>query len=66
MRRLPQHAILWVVGIFVVGPLIYGVISGFKSTAQLSSNMFGLPSPWVTSNYTAARRASGGRSSAAR
>jgi raffinose/stachyose/melibiose transport system permease protein len=52
MRRLPQHAIIWVVGIFVVGPMIYGVISGFKNTAQLSSNMFGLPSPWVTSNYT--------------
>jgi raffinose/stachyose/melibiose transport system permease protein len=53
MKRLPQHAIIWVVGVFVVGPLIYGVISGFKSTSQLSSNMFGLPSPWITSNYTA-------------
>ncbi len=50
--RLSQHAIIWFVGIFVVGPLIYGVLSGFKSTSQLSSNMFGLPSPWVTSNYT--------------
>lgn len=53
MRRLPQHTILWVVGLLVVGPLIYGVLSGFKSTSQLSTNMFGLPHPWVTSNYTA-------------
>jgi raffinose/stachyose/melibiose transport system permease protein len=52
MRRLPLHAILWIVGILVVGPLVYGVLSGFKSTSQLSTNMFGLPSPWVTSNYT--------------
>ncbi|MGH3379259.1 MAG: carbohydrate ABC transporter permease, partial [Actinoallomurus sp.] len=52
MRRLPLHAILWIVGILVVGPLVYGVLSGFKSTSQLSANMFGLPSPWVTSNYT--------------
>ena len=52
-KNLPMHAIVWIVGVFVVGPLVYGVISGFKSTSQLSSNMFGLPHPWVTSNYTA-------------
>jgi raffinose/stachyose/melibiose transport system permease protein len=47
-----RHGIIWVVGILVVGPLVFGVLSGFKSTPQLSSNLFGLPSPWVTSNYT--------------
>lgn len=47
-----QHSVIWVVGVLVVGPLIFGLISGFKSTSQLSGNMFGLPSPWVTSNYT--------------
>jgi raffinose/stachyose/melibiose transport system permease protein len=52
MKRLFQHTIIWVVGVFVVGPLVYGVLAGFKSTSQLSTNMFGLPSPWVTSNYT--------------
>ncbi|MCW2915707.1 MAG: msmG [Actinomycetia bacterium] len=52
MKRLFQHTTVWVVGVFVVGPLVYGVLAGFKSTSQLSTNMFGLPSPWVTSNYT--------------
>ncbi|MFI6876803.1 MULTISPECIES: carbohydrate ABC transporter permease [Streptomyces] len=36
----------------MVTPLLYALVSGFKSTDQLSSNPFGLPSPWVTSNYT--------------
>ncbi|WP_229888984.1 carbohydrate ABC transporter permease [Streptomyces mirabilis] len=36
----------------MVTPLLYALISGFKSTDQLSSNTFGLPHPWVTSNYT--------------
>lgn len=47
-----QHGIIWVVGVLVVGPLVFGVLSGFKSTNQLSSNLFGLPSPWAASNYT--------------
>ncbi|WP_330469257.1 carbohydrate ABC transporter permease [Streptomyces longwoodensis] len=33
-------------------PLLYAVLSGFKSTDQLSRNPVGLPDPWVTSNYT--------------
>ncbi|QIY97756.2 carbohydrate ABC transporter permease [Streptomyces sp. S1D4-11] len=36
----------------MVTPLLYALVSGFKSTDQLSSNTFGLPHPWVTSNYT--------------
>ncbi|MET7516987.1 carbohydrate ABC transporter permease [Streptomyces sp. NPDC005480] len=36
----------------MVTPLLYALISGFKSTDQLSDNSFGLPSPWVVSNYT--------------
>nr|WP_238431733.1 carbohydrate ABC transporter permease [Streptomyces cavernae] len=36
----------------MVTPLLYALVSGFKSTKQLSGNTFGLPSPWVTSNYT--------------
>ncbi|MFE9650986.1 carbohydrate ABC transporter permease [Streptomyces sp. NPDC006365] len=36
----------------MVTPLLYALVSGFKSTDQLSRNTFGLPDPWVTSNYT--------------
>jgi raffinose/stachyose/melibiose transport system permease protein len=33
-------------------PLVYAVVSGFKSTSRLSDNPIGLPHPWVVSNYT--------------
>ncbi|MBP2705545.1 carbohydrate ABC transporter permease [Microbispora sp. RL4-1S] len=55
-RRGRNHLILQliavVVGAFVAIPLIYGVVGGFKTTSQLSTNPFGLPSPWVPENYT--------------
>jgi raffinose/stachyose/melibiose transport system permease protein len=51
-RTLPVHAVLVTVGAVMAVPLLYAVISGFKSTGQLSSNPIGLPDPWVTSNYT--------------
>lgn len=37
---------------FVLVPILYGVIGGFKSNQQLSENPFGLPDPWVPENYT--------------
>ncbi|QUW80151.1 carbohydrate ABC transporter permease [Streptomyces mirabilis] len=52
LRSLPVYVILWLVGAVMVTPLLYALVSGFKSTDQLSSNTFGLPHPWVTSNYT--------------
>ncbi|MGV9770496.1 carbohydrate ABC transporter permease [Streptosporangium sp. NPDC003464] len=52
VRSLTLHAIAWVVGAFVVVPLGFGLLGGFKDTGQLSTNPFGLPSPWVVSNYT--------------
>ncbi|ETK30858.1 carbohydrate ABC transporter permease [Microbispora sp. ATCC PTA-5024] len=51
-RSISLHAIVVVVGAFVLVPLLYGVIGGFKNTQQLSTNPFGLPSPWVPGNYT--------------
>ncbi|WP_020140271.1 carbohydrate ABC transporter permease [Streptomyces sp. 351MFTsu5.1] len=47
-----MHVILVVVGAVMVVPLGYAVLSGFKSTDELSSNPFGLPRKWLTSNYT--------------
>ena len=52
VRTLPTHVILVVVGAVMVVPLVYAVLSGFKSTDELSSNPFGLPRKWLTSNYT--------------
>ncbi|WNM33853.1 carbohydrate ABC transporter permease [Streptomyces sp. Li-HN-5-11] len=51
-RTLPLHVILVAVGAVMVLPLLYAVLSGFKSTDQLSRNPIGLPKPWVTANYT--------------
>ncbi|NEA58275.1 carbohydrate ABC transporter permease [Streptomyces sp. SID13666] len=51
-RGLSLHAVIWLIGAFVVVPLIYAVISGFKSTGELTTNPFGLPEHWKTGNYT--------------
>lgn len=51
-RTLPLHVILIAVGAVMVVPLVYAVLSGFKSTDELSSNPFGLPEHWRTGNYT--------------
>jgi raffinose/stachyose/melibiose transport system permease protein len=51
-RSLSLHSIIWLIGAFVAVPLIYAVISGFKSTDELSDNPFGLPHEWKISNYT--------------
>ncbi|MFI9588990.1 carbohydrate ABC transporter permease [Nonomuraea sp. NPDC052265] len=49
---LPLHAIAWIVGAFILVPIVYALLGGFKSNSQLSGNPFGLPDPWVTANYT--------------
>ncbi|MFL5999387.1 MAG: carbohydrate ABC transporter permease, partial [Streptomyces sp.] len=51
-RTLPLHLVLVAVGAVMVVPLVYAVLSGFKSTDELSSNPFGLPKHWRTGNYT--------------
>ncbi|MFI7006248.1 carbohydrate ABC transporter permease [Streptomyces sp. NPDC050145] len=52
VRGLSLHAVVWLIAAFVAVPLLYAVISGFKSTAELTNNPFGLPSQWKISNYT--------------
>jgi raffinose/stachyose/melibiose transport system permease protein len=51
-RSLSTHALIWVIGAFIVVPLLYGLISGFKTTSDLSTNPIGLPEDWATGNYT--------------
>ncbi|MFD4507177.1 carbohydrate ABC transporter permease [Streptomyces sp. NPDC058457] len=52
VRTLPLHLILVVVGTLMVVPLLYALLSGFKTTGELSRNPVGLPESWVVSNYT--------------
>jgi raffinose/stachyose/melibiose transport system permease protein len=40
------------VGAGILVPVAFGVLGGFKDNGQLSTNPFGLPSPWVPENYT--------------
>lgn len=52
LRALTLHTIVIVIGAFIVVPMLFGVLGGFKSNGQLSNNPFGPPKPWVFSNYT--------------
>ncbi|MFJ9567475.1 carbohydrate ABC transporter permease [Streptomyces fuscichromogenes] len=52
VRTLPLHLVLVVVGALMVVPLLYALLSGFKTTGELSRNPVGLPESWITSNYT--------------
>lgn len=51
-RSASRHTLVWVLGSFIVVPLLYAVVSGFKTTGDLTTDPVGLPSPWRTSNYT--------------
>ncbi|GAA4907621.1 carbohydrate ABC transporter permease [Tessaracoccus lubricantis] len=35
-----------------IGPVLYIILGGFRSNAQITTNPSGLPSPWVLENYT--------------
>lgn len=51
--RIPiLHLISITIGAFILIPVIFGVLGGFKDNGQLSSNPLGLPDPWVPRNYT--------------
>lgn len=51
-RSMSRHAAIWVLGSFVVVPLLYAVVAGFKTTGDLTTDPFGLPEHWQVSNYT--------------
>ena len=46
------YLIALVVVAFTVGPVLYGVLGGFRTNAQLAESPAGLPDPWVLFNYT--------------
>ncbi|MGW4790952.1 carbohydrate ABC transporter permease [Nonomuraea sp. MG754425] len=41
-----------IVGVSMAIPVVYALLGGFKSNSELSENPFGLPTAWVTANYT--------------
>ena len=49
-RVLTWLAVVVIVVVTVV-PLLYVVLSGFRSTGQLNTDPVGLPDPWVWTNY---------------
>ena len=46
------YAIALAVVAITLGPVLYGVLGGFRTNAQLAENPAGLPAPWVLENYT--------------
>ncbi|GAA1007544.1 sugar ABC transporter permease [Acrocarpospora pleiomorpha] len=52
VKPIALQAVVIVIGVFILIPIAYGVLGGFKNNQQLSTNPIGLPDPWVPSNYT--------------
>ena len=55
-RRGPRTSpLVYFVALVVValtlGPVLYAVLGGFRTNAQLAENPAGLPNPWVLDNY---------------
>ncbi len=46
------YGLALVVVALTIGPVLYGVLGGFRSNAQLAEDPAGLPGPWILSNYT--------------
>ncbi|WP_324650546.1 carbohydrate ABC transporter permease [Georgenia sp. H159] len=45
------YAIALVVAAVTLAPVVYAVLGGFRSNAQLAADPVSLPDPWVLSNY---------------
>lgn len=50
--NLLVYGIALVVVAITVAPVLYGVISGFRTNTDLSRNPSGWPEPWILSNYS--------------
>ncbi|QPZ38225.1 carbohydrate ABC transporter permease [Paramicrobacterium chengjingii] len=51
IRQLPVYIILVIYAIVIAYPLIWMVISSFKSSTEIFSDPWGLPSVWLVQNY---------------
>jgi raffinose/stachyose/melibiose transport system permease protein len=50
-RALAVSAVILVVLVITLLPMLYLILSGFRTTGQLGSDPNGLPHPWVWTNY---------------
>lgn len=48
----PTYMIAIALAAVVIVPIAYVVLGGFRTTGQIAADPVGLPSPWVTHNYT--------------
>jgi raffinose/stachyose/melibiose transport system permease protein len=49
----PVYVVALLLAAIVIAPIVYIVLSGFRTTGQIAANPVGFPHPWVKSNYTA-------------
>ncbi|WP_149083444.1 MULTISPECIES: carbohydrate ABC transporter permease [Microbacterium] len=54
VRRIPVYALLAIYAVVIAYPLIWMVISSFKSSSEIFTDPWGLPSVWLVQNYAAA------------
>lgn len=54
LRRVPVHIVLAIYAVVIAYPLIWMVISSFKTSTEIFSDPWGLPSVWLVQNYAAA------------
>lgn len=55
------YILLILLTLFIIIPLVWMMISGFKSNGDLFTNSFGLPKEWLFSNYILAWKVGIGR-----
>ena len=48
-----SYLVILLVLAVTIAPMLYMVVGGFSTTAQLNANPNALPHPWVWSNYAA-------------
>ena len=46
-----RYLVMVAVAVAIIVPVAYAVLGGFKDSGQIAADPFGLPNPWVTSNY---------------
>lgn len=54
IRRAPVQVVLAVYAVVIAYPLLWMVISSFKSSSEIFADPWGLPSVWLVQNYAAA------------
>lgn len=54
LRQMPVYVLLAVYAILIAYPLIWMVTSSFKSSAEIFSDPWGLPTTWMLQNYAQA------------